>query len=86
MAGPLSRVPVRTPCAGSTPLRTDSQQGRGFTQFQTPWCQWWTNSHSLVKRSIFMDDWIHGLTDTQLRVAALSNMMTPVRIDSLSGK
>jgi uncharacterized secreted protein with C-terminal beta-propeller domain len=35
---------------------------------------WWTDSKSLVKRSIFMDDWIYGFSDTQLRVAALSNM------------
>ena len=35
---------------------------------------WWTDSKSLVKRSIFMDDWVYGLSDAQLRVAALSNM------------
>ena len=36
--------------------------------------QWWADSKSLVKRSIFMDDWVYGLSDAQLRVAALSNM------------
>jgi uncharacterized secreted protein with C-terminal beta-propeller domain len=36
--------------------------------------KWWTDSKSLVKRSIFMDDFIYGLSDTQLRVAALSAM------------
>jgi len=36
--------------------------------------EFWTDSKSLVKRSIFMDDWIYGFSDTQLRVAALSNM------------
>jgi hypothetical protein len=36
--------------------------------------EWWTNSKSLVKRSIFMDDWVYGFSDAQLRVAALSNM------------
>ena len=36
--------------------------------------KWWTDSKSLVKRSIFMDDWVYGLSDAQLRVAALSNM------------
>ena len=35
---------------------------------------WWTDSKSLVKRSIFMDDWVYGFSDTQLRVAALANM------------
>jgi hypothetical protein len=45
--------------------------------------QWWTDSKSLVKRSIFMDDWIYGLTNTQLRVAALSDMSTPLQTVSL---
>ena len=36
--------------------------------------KWWTDSKSLVKRSIFMDDWVYGFSDAQLRVAALSNM------------
>jgi hypothetical protein len=36
--------------------------------------EWWTDSKSLVKRSIFMDDWVYGFSDAQLRVAALSNM------------
>ena len=36
--------------------------------------KWWTSSKSLVKRSIFMDDFIYGLSDAQLRVASLSTM------------
>ncbi len=36
--------------------------------------EWWTDSKSLVKRSIFMDDWVYGFSDAQLRVAALSSM------------
>ena len=36
--------------------------------------EFWTDSKSLVKRSIFMDDWVYGLSDAQLRVAALSDM------------
>ncbi len=30
---------------------------------------WWSNSTSLVKRSIFMEDFAYGLSDTQLKVA-----------------
>jgi hypothetical protein len=45
--------------------------------------QWWTNSKSLVKRSIFMDDWIYGLSDAQLRVAALADMSKPLQSVSL---
>lgn len=41
--------------------------------------KWWTDSKSLVKRSIFMDDWVYGLSDAELRVASLSAMQTPVR-------
>jgi hypothetical protein len=36
--------------------------------------KWWTESTSLVKRSIFMDDFIYGLSDTRLRVTSLSTM------------
>jgi uncharacterized secreted protein with C-terminal beta-propeller domain len=45
--------------------------------------QWWTNSKSLVKRSIFMDDWVYGLSDEQLRVASLNTMSNPLQIVSL---
>jgi hypothetical protein len=47
--------------------------------------QWWTDSKSLVKRSIFMDDWVYGLSDAQLRVAALASMSTPLQTVSLTG-
>ncbi len=33
-----------------------------------------------------MDDWIHGLSDTEPRVAALANMSTPLQTVSVSGK
>jgi uncharacterized secreted protein with C-terminal beta-propeller domain len=36
--------------------------------------KWWTDSKSLVKRSIFMDDFVYGLSDAQLRVAGLDTM------------
>ena len=36
--------------------------------------KWWTDANSLVKRSIFMDDFVYGLSDGQLRVANLSSM------------
>jgi hypothetical protein len=41
--------------------------------------KWWTDSKSLVKRSIFMDDYIYGLSDAQLRVAALSTMSSVLK-------
>ncbi|HEY5956865.1 MAG TPA: beta-propeller domain-containing protein [Polyangiaceae bacterium] len=39
--------------------------------------KWWTDASSLVKRSIFMDDWVYGLSDAQLRVANLGSMSQP---------
>ncbi len=42
--------------------------------------KWWTDAKSLVKRSIFMDDFVYGLSDTQLRVAALSAMSTVLQV------
>ncbi|HMA92323.1 MAG TPA: beta-propeller domain-containing protein [Polyangiaceae bacterium] len=42
--------------------------------------KWWTDAGSLVKRSIFMDDWVYGLSDAQLRVASLANMSQPSAI------
>ena len=46
--------------------------------------QWWTDAKSLVKRSIFMDDFVYGLSDTQLRVANLSAMSTVLQSVPLS--
>ena len=47
---------------------------------------WWTDSKSLVKRSIFMDDFVYGLSDAQLRVAGLSTMSTVLQSVSLVSK
>jgi uncharacterized secreted protein with C-terminal beta-propeller domain len=46
--------------------------------------KWWTDSKSLVKRSIFMDDYIYGLSDTQMRVAALPAMSSVLKSLPLS--
>jgi|GEM_PF-437659 len=47
--------------------------------------KWWTDSKSLVKRSIFMDDFVYGLSDTQLRVAGLSAMSSVLQSVPLVG-
>jgi hypothetical protein len=46
--------------------------------------KWWTDSKSLVKRSIFMDDFIYGLSDAQMRVANLSTMSSVLASVSLT--
>jgi uncharacterized secreted protein with C-terminal beta-propeller domain len=38
--------------------------------------KWWTDTKSLVKRSIFMDDFVYGLSDAEMRAAGLSSMST----------
>jgi hypothetical protein len=45
---------------------------------------WWTDATSLVKRSIFMDDFVYGLSDAQLRVAGLANMSSVLQTVSLA--
>lgn len=47
--------------------------------------EWWTNTKSLVKRSIFMDDYVYGLSDAQLRVAGLGTMSSVLATVSLTG-
>lgn len=44
---------------------------------------WWTDSTSLVKRSIFMEDFAYGLSDSRLKVAqvdALSDVLSDVSL------
>ena len=47
---------------------------------------WWSSSTSLVKRSIFMDDFVYGLSDAQLRVAGLSAMSSVLQSVPLVSK
>ena len=46
--------------------------------------KWWTDSKSVVKRSVFMGDFVYGLSDTQLRVAGPSAMRSVLQSVSLS--
>jgi hypothetical protein len=48
--------------------------------------KWWTESKSLVKRSIFMDDYVYGLSDAQLRVSALASMSSVLKSVALSSQ
>ena len=45
---------------------------------------WWTNSTSLVKRSIFMDDFALGISDTKVNAARLSALSEVVSSVSLT--
>ncbi len=38
--------------------------------------QWWSQSSSTVKRSIFFEDYVFGLSDTEMRAAQVDSMQT----------
>jgi hypothetical protein len=40
---------------------------------------WWTDARSLVKRSIFMDGFMFGLSDTALKIASLDDLSEVLR-------
>jgi hypothetical protein len=46
---------------------------------------WWTDSTSLVKRSIFMGDYVIGISDDTMNVAPLDDMSTVLQSISLVG-
>jgi hypothetical protein len=58
----------------------------GLPSGSTDCNKWWTDSKSLVKRSIFMDDFIYALSDAQLRVAALASMSSVLQSVPLLSK
>ncbi|GMU61136.1 MAG: hypothetical protein AMXMBFR34_28990 [Myxococcaceae bacterium] len=39
---------------------------------------WWTNAHSQVKRSVFMDDYVFSVAEDLVQVAPLSQLATPI--------
>lgn len=47
--------------------------------------QWWSDSTSLVKRSIFMEDYAIGISDNVLKAAALDNLSEVLQSLPLSG-
>ncbi|HEX7598314.1 MAG TPA: hypothetical protein VF518_08870 [Polyangia bacterium] len=38
---------------------------------------WWTDAHSLARRSIFMEDWVYRISGAELRVTSLDQLGTP---------
>ena len=39
---------------------------------------WWTEANSLVKRSIFMEDWVFSITPAEIKVSSLADLEHPV--------
>jgi hypothetical protein len=52
----------------------DAQQVASAGAAGTSCGTWWSNSTSLVKRSIFMDDFALGISDAKLNVANLGEL------------
>lgn len=45
---------------------------------------WWTNASSVVRRSVIMDDYVYGVTDTLIQGAALAALDQPIASVPLS--
>jgi uncharacterized secreted protein with C-terminal beta-propeller domain len=40
---------------------------------------WWTRSNSIVKRSIFMEDWVYSITLNEIKIAAIDDLSNPIK-------
>ena len=47
---------------------------------------WWTQSNSLVKRSIFMEDWVFSIAMDQIKVASVDDLEHPAVTLPLTGE
>jgi len=47
---------------------------------------WWTDSNSIVKRSIFMDDYVFSVTEDEIRVNSVSKLGTDIAVVSLAAQ
>lgn len=45
---------------------------------------WWTNANSIVKRSVFMEDWVYSIAPEQVKVAHLDDLAHPAASISLT--
>jgi uncharacterized secreted protein with C-terminal beta-propeller domain len=53
-------------------------------EYETFWggecSQWWSNPDSLVKRSVFMDDYVFSITNNTIKVASLNDLATALSV------
>jgi hypothetical protein len=68
----VSAEAAASPGSGATPVPVTPVQGATCGS-------WWTNSTSLVKRSIFMDNFALGISDAKLSVASLSALSNVIK-------
>lgn len=52
--------------------------------YETSWSgqcgQWWSNPDSLVKRSVFMDDYVFSITSNTIKAASLNDLATDLAV------
>lgn len=56
-----------------------TQEEEGY-YWRSPCANWWTNSNSKVKRSVFMDDYVFSVTEDEIRVNLVSNLGTDIAV------
>jgi hypothetical protein len=56
----------------------DSTKTYDYSYYGGDCSQWWSGSTSNVKRSIFFDDYLFGLSASELRVGQLGKLSTPL--------
>ncbi len=65
---------------------------RGSVSHVEPGCEncrnlcynWWTNSNSIVQRSLFMDDYVYSVAMDQIIVKDLNNMEQDITVIDLT--
>lgn len=57
----------------------ESASAEGFA-YGGPCQDWWTNSSSVVQRSVVLDDFVYAVSDARVRVQALSKLGTDVAV------
>jgi len=55
----------------------------GDNEYGSQCSNWWTRSNSLVKRSVFMDDWVFSIAMDQIKAAPLADLEHPAATVSL---
>jgi hypothetical protein len=57
-----------------------------YNKYQGFCYNWWTNSNTYVKRSIFMDDYVFSITEDTIKANKLSSLETDIAIIHLTEK
>lgn len=62
--------------------RLEEPYSTDYTEFQygQPCADWWTDSNSVVQRTIVMDDYLYAVSDDRIRVQRISALGTDVKV------